>query len=134
MGTTLQPDLAPGLNRIAAYQPGAVRIGSTSFLHSVRVLPQGDPLAWSVSSFESLDDEQLLLLAEHQPEVILIGTGERMQLISPSRLARLFPRTGVECMSTGAACRTFNLLASEGRQVLAALILNPKDPQEPHRP
>ena len=138
MGTTLQPDLAPGLNRITAYQPGAVRIGPTAYPHSVMLLPQGEPRPWPVPTIESLTDDHLRTLAQEPAEVILIGTGERMHLIPASRLARLFPRTGVECMSTDAACRTFNLLASEGRQVLAALILSPPlDPfalTEPERP
>ncbi|MEY2776441.1 MAG: hypothetical protein RLY30_539 [Pseudomonadota bacterium] len=134
MGTTLQPDLAPGLNRIAAYQPGAVLIGATRYDHSVLVLPQGAPQRWAVSSFESLSDDHLLALRALDPEVILLGTGDRMQLLPQPRLARLFPRTGVECMATDAACRTFNLLASEGRQVLAALILNPSNPSEPDTP
>jgi uncharacterized protein len=125
MGTTLQPDLAPGLNRITAYQPGAVRIGARNFSESILILPQGDPVPWPVECFEALTDDWLRALSEHPAEVILLGTGSRIQLIPATRLARLIPGRGLECMSTDAACRTFNLLASEGRQVLAALILNP---------
>jgi|1048.fasta_scaffold00113_8 uncharacterized protein len=125
MGTSLQPDLAPGLNRITAYRADAVRVGATEFSHSVLVLPEGTPQRWEPSAFEHLSDDHLRALAAQPVEVILIGTGTQIHLIPPSRLARFFPRTGVECMTTDAACRTFNLLASEGRKVLAALIVPP---------
>lgn len=128
MGTSLQPDLAPGLNRITAYRMGAVRVGPTEYPHSVIVLPEGAPMRWEPTSFDHLTDEHLRALAAQPVEVILIGTGPQIHLISPSRLARFFPRTGVECMTTDAACRTFNLLASEGRKVLAALIVSTDSP------
>ena len=130
MGTSLQPDLAPGLNRITAIHSGAVRIGSSEFRESVLLLPEGSPQIWGPDCFEALSDDHLSALQSWPAEVILIGTGQKIHLIPPSRLARLFPRTGVECMSTDAACRTFNLLASEGRKVLAALIISP-EPSQP---
>ncbi len=72
--------------------------------------------ALTVSHFQ-----QLLAL---KPEVILLGTGEVHLFPEPALLAPLYPaRIGLEVMTTDAACRTFNVLVSEGRSVLAALFV-----------
>ena len=73
------------------------------------------------------------LLAEHfeqalalQPELVIFGSGARHRFISPALVRCLIERgIGVEMMDTAAACRTYNVLASEGRAVLAALLLEP---------
>ncbi len=64
-------------------------------------------------------------LAELKPEVVLLGTGTRLRFPHP-RLTRALTDAGigVEVMDTPAACRTFNILAAEGRKVLAAVILD----------
>ena len=58
-----------------------------------------------------------------QPEVILIGTGNTQIFLPPATQVHFFRRNfGFEVMTTDAACRTFNVLAAEGRQVVAALL------------
>jgi uncharacterized protein len=65
--------------------------------------------------------QQVIELA---PEVLLCGTGAQQLFLPPATLAPLYAAgVGVECMSTQAAARTFNVLMSEGRRVLALLIL-----------
>ena len=68
--------------------------------------------------------EQLAELAASGAELVLLGTGRQLKRAPPAWLAP-FARQGVglESMDTAAACRTYNILASEGRRVLAALIL-----------
>jgi uncharacterized protein len=62
-------------------------------------------------------------LAREDPEVVLIGTGRRTHFPDAAITAPLFERgIGVEAMDTGAACRTFNLLAAEQRAVAALLL------------
>jgi uncharacterized protein len=62
----------------------------------------------------------------HAPELVLIGTGDRQVFPQAEILAPLLQRRiGVECMTLAAACRTFNLLASEGRRVIALLLIDP---------
>lgn len=69
----------------------------------------------------ALDVEQLL---EFAPEVILIGTGARLVFPSQAALAPARARRiGVEVMDTAAACRTYNLLVTDGRKVVAALLM-----------
>jgi uncharacterized protein len=64
-----------------------------------------------------------------RPEILLIGTGAKQVFLRPEQLAPLTEqRIGVECMSTAAAARTFNLLVSEGRKVVALLLIEPHAP------
>jgi uncharacterized protein len=59
------------------------------------------------------------------PQVVIIGTGQRQQFPDPAvYFALLEQGIGVEIMDTGAACRTYNILAGEGRRVVAALMLD----------
>jgi uncharacterized protein len=82
---------------------------------------------WRVQNFESLTPEDIGELALLKPELVLFGTGEHLRFPDPKLLARLAAiRIGAEVMDTRAACRTYNILAEEGRNVAAALII-PKD-------
>lgn len=79
--------------------------------------------AWPVASIEALSAERFDELLEFRPEIILIGTGRTQHFPSPEQYARLLTSgVGVEFMTTPAACRTFNIVLSEGREVMAALI------------
>lgn len=80
--------------------------------------------AWTPDSHEELDEGHFGELLEWSPEVILFGSGSRLRF-PPSRLLAPLHRQGVgiEVMDTAAACRTFNILAGEGRQVVAALLM-----------
>ena len=73
--------------------------------------------------FEALSAEHFEAIAALDPEVVLLGTG-RVQRFPHPRLTTALSsrRIGIEAMDTGAACRTYNILMSEGRKVLAALI------------
>jgi uncharacterized protein len=72
---------------------------------------------------EDINEENLQALFELQPEVVLIGTGNTQVFLPPATQVHFFRRgIGFEVMTTDAACRTFNVLISEGRQVVAALI------------
>ncbi len=58
-----------------------------------------------------------------EPEIVLIGTGERQVFLAPQMLMHFYKQSvGVEIMSTRAACDTFNILVAEGRNVVAALM------------
>lgn len=83
-----------------------------------RIVPQ-----WNVESVEDINEESLQAVFDLEPEVILIGTGDKQVFLPPATQVHFFRRNlGFEVMTTDAACRTFNVLASEGRQVVAALI------------
>ena len=78
---------------------------------------------WPVSSVEQLTTGTLEPVLGLQPEVVLIGTGSRQKFLTPELLMFFYSREiGIEVMTTDAACRTFNVLVSESRNVVAALI------------
>lgn len=79
---------------------------------------------WPATSLETLQSSHFEQLLEWEPEVVLFGSGARLRFPQPELLAPLHRnRIGIEVMDTVAACRTFNVLASEGRRVTAALIM-----------
>jgi len=78
---------------------------------------------WAPTTIETLQAEHLQTLVELEPELVLLGTGPRLQFPDHSLLATLHrQRIGVEVMDTAAACRTYNILMTEGRFVVAGLI------------
>jgi uncharacterized protein len=78
---------------------------------------------WPVSNPQELTDQHLDQILEFEPELVLIGTGNRQIFLPPELLMVFYRRSvGIETMNTPAACRTFNVLVSEGRNVVAALL------------
>ncbi len=121
-----QPDHLAGTNTVSRHERSAVWINGTRWNASVLVPWRGAVLRWPPGSLDELaavDFEQVLTLA---PELVIFGSGEKLQFVSPGLYRCLIEaRIGIETMDTGAACRTFNVLASEGRSVVAALLLAP---------
>lgn len=79
---------------------------------------------WFDGAWSALDAEALAPILALQPEVVLLGSGEKHQFIHPKHLqAFLSAHIAVECMTTAAACRTYNILMAEGRNVVAALLI-----------
>ena len=78
---------------------------------------------WDVNSPEDIGHESLQLVFDMQPELVLIGTGNTQVFLPPAVQALFFQHgIGFEVMTTDAACRTFNILVTEGREVVAALL------------
>lgn len=124
----LQPDRADGVNLITRQEPGRIWVGPHAYAHSLLVPWQGEVRAWEASSLAQLAAghfEQVLAL---RPELVVFGSGRRLRFVAPALYRALIEaRVGVETMDTSAACRTFNVLAGEGRSVVAALLLEPSD-------
>ncbi len=88
------------------------------------LLPDAVIEGWAPAGFGALTERDFDALLANQPELVLLGTGERQQFPHPGLLRPLSAaHVGVEAMDTRAACRTFNILAAEGRRVAAALIV-----------
>ena len=78
---------------------------------------------WNVSSIDDINEETLNIIFDLQPELVLIGCGKTQLFLPPATQALFLKRNiGFEVMITDAACRTFNVLAAEGREVVAALL------------
>jgi uncharacterized protein len=81
------------------------------------------PQKWSTESFEALSQAAFDELLPFGPELVIFGSGKRIRFPAPKLIQGLIhKRIGVETMDNGAACRTFNVLAGEGRHVVLALI------------
>jgi len=114
------------INVVRGYGPGVVRIGGRSFGSSVIVTPTTLIEDWRPAAIGQLLAEDLEPLLRLRPEVLLIGSGARQVFPARATLAALYSAgLGFEVMDTGAACRTYNVLAAEGRDVAAALIVEP---------
>ena len=119
----LQPDQSDA-QIISGYGPGWVGVGPDKITHNVVLGSRGERIAWA-ASYEELGPEHFAQLAELQVEVVIFGSGPRIRFPRPQWVAALAARRiGIETMDTAAACRTYNILAQEGREVAVALILN----------
>lgn len=122
---SLQQQLPDGGLRVRWVDDASLGIGEESIEHSL-VLTIDAWHPWPPAQIEDIDDAALDMLIGQAPEIILLGSGIRQRFLPPQMQARLLTRgIGVECMDNGAAARTFNLLADEGRKVLAAFLLAP---------
>ena len=121
-----QPDSLPGTNSVSRHEPGAVWVNGVRWGHSVLVPWRGEVTPWPLDALAALTPghfEQALAL---KPELVIFGSGARLRFVSPALYRALIEaRIGIETMDTGAACRTYNVLASEGRSVVAALLVTP---------
>jgi uncharacterized protein len=119
----LQPDRSD-VQTITGYGPGWIGVGADRIAHNVVIASNGQRLDWA-ASFEELDAGHFDMLAQLQVEVVIFGSGARIRFPRPAWLAGLAARRiGVETMDTAAACRTYNILAQEGREVAVALLLD----------
>ena len=111
---------------ISGYGPGWISVGPEKITDSVILSARGLRLPWHCARFEDLTPEHFAQLAELKAEVIVFGSGERTRFAPPAWLQPLMARRiGVESMGTQAACRTYNILVGEGRNVAVALLLEP---------
>jgi uncharacterized protein len=118
----LQPDQSDA-QTISGYGPGWVAVGQEKITHNVVLGAHGQRLAWA-ASWDELGPEHFEALAQLQVEVVIFGSGARIRFPRPAWLAPLAARRiGIETMDTAAACRTYNILAQEGREVAVALLL-----------
>ena len=109
---------------IRGYGAGWVSIDGEKVSHSVVLGSRGQRLDWQCSQFEALSAAHFARLAELEPELVIFGSGDRLRFPQPAWLESLYAkRIGLETMDTPAACRTYNILAGEGRDVLLALLI-----------
>ena len=118
----LQPDQSDA-QTISAHGPGWVGVAGEKITHSVIIGSRGQRIRWA-ASYEELGPQHFATLAELEVEVVIFGSGARIRFPKPAWLAPLAAaRIGIETMDTAAACRTYNILAQEGRDVAVALLL-----------
>ena len=122
-----QPDRAEGVNVITRQDNLAIWVGQVRHAHSLLVPWQGEVQRWAPARIDQLDPAHFEQALAWRPELVIFGSGPLHRFVAPALMRCLIDaRIGCETMDTAAACRTYNVLASEGRAVLAALLLDPE--------
>ena len=111
-------------NVFTGHGPGFVRLGIVDYRENIVVTPEKIVSGWAPGGFDALATDDFAVLAAMKPELALLGTGATIRFPHP-RLTRALTdaRIGLEVMDTPAACRTFNILAAEGRRVVAGILI-----------
>ncbi len=119
-----QPDTLAGTNAITRFDGQRLWVGAEAHARSVLVPWTGAVQPWPPGAPGELTATHLEQILVLKPELVIYGSGPRLVFPPPALARVLFERRiGLETMDTAAACRTYNVLASEGRSVVAALIL-----------
>jgi uncharacterized protein len=112
------------VNLVRAYSREELRIGEEHVRSSCIVSADRLIADWPPARVEALRPEHLEAIFALEPEVVLLGTGERQRFPSADIRAAFAARgVGLEVMDLGAACRTYNILVQEERHAVAALFL-----------
>ena len=111
-------------NVITAYAVGEIRMRDRVFHASLIAMRDAVIEQWMPAPVEQLTIDDFARLLALSPEVVILGTGPKQRMPPPELYAAFAARgIGLEVMDTGAACRTYNLLLSEYREVAVALIV-----------
>lgn len=111
-------------NQFTGYGSGYVSVNAQRYEQSIVVTPDALHEGWAVNRIETLDAEATAFLLGLKPEVLLIGTGATQRFPGAAFLREFAQaQIGFEVMDTPAACRTFNILMAEGRNVVAAIMV-----------
>ncbi|WP_153131857.1 Mth938-like domain-containing protein [Dechloromonas hortensis] len=114
-----------GLNMFTAYGEGYVAVNNEKHQKNLILLPESIILEWSTATVSTLTESDMQKLLGLGTEIILLGTGARLRFPAGPLLRPFAPAgIGLEVMDLQAACRTFNILAAEGRKVAAALLFD----------
>ncbi|NBX53900.1 MAG: hypothetical protein EBT70_02315 [Betaproteobacteria bacterium] len=123
----LQPDRMD-VQAVTGYGAGWIAINGEKFQRSLIISSKGDRFDWPCQHPRELTNAHFEPLAQLGVEMLIFGSGHRLQFPPPDCLQSLMRiGLGIETMDTQAACRTYNILAGEGRHVAAALIVGLAD-------
>jgi len=112
------------VNNVRKIERDSVQVGDDVYTGNIALLASTIIESWPDRPVEELDADYLAPLLEHLPEIVILGSGARHRF-APRELTFALARRGIglEVMNTPAACRTFNILVSEGRKTAAILYL-----------
>ena len=109
--------------QIRSYQPGTITVNDKTLSSSIIITPTHLIENWAPQTADELTTASLSVIAEARPDILLIGTGATMVLLSAEIYGPLINLgIGVEFMDTSAACRTYNALSAENRNVAGRII------------
>lgn len=112
-------------NLIHSYEPGQVQVGDEVFKTSLIISRDWLLSPWSIDQIEVLSSEHLEVLTQGKPDLLLLGTGQQHRWPDMALLCEIGAMgIGCEVMNSASACRTYNVVAGEGRKVTAAIIID----------
>ncbi|MBL10188.1 MAG: hypothetical protein CL402_06685 [Acidiferrobacteraceae bacterium] len=112
------------INYFQSYSSHAISIKDIEYQSSLIVTPRKIIADWGPTNIDFVSGDDIEKIVNLNPEVILIGTGKRLRFPKPEFYAEIAGKNvGIEFMDTLAACRTYNVLATESREVATGLIL-----------
>ncbi len=121
----ITPTISASAKVLESYGPGRFTVSGEMVYGSI-IISAGSLVNWDVQNFSDISIESFspLFELEEDIDVVIIGCGEKTQLIS-AEIRNHFKQAGItlDFMTTGSASRTYNVMLSEGRQVAAALIV-----------
>jgi uncharacterized protein len=114
-----------GLNLFTAYGDDYAAVNHEKHEKNLILLPESIIPAWTTATVSTLTEADMQILLGLDTEIVLLGTGKHLRF-PPGALLRPFGQAGIglEIMDLKAACRTYNILAAEGRKVAAALLFD----------
>lgn len=111
-------------NLITGYGDDFIAVNQQQYHVNTIVMPDQLLSDWAECTLQTLNPTHFEIFRSLKPEVVLLGTGTQHQFLHPKLYQALTAlNIPLECMTTAAACRTYNILMSEGRSVAAALFL-----------
>lgn len=109
--------------QITKYTDNSVTVNEQEYTASILITPNS-VTNWSAQNIANLTENDITEILRLQPSIILLGTGADLIFPDMALLQAIYAqKIGIETMNTPAACRTYTALTSEGRNVLAALII-----------
>ena len=109
---------------IRSYSEDGIHINDTVYQSSLLLSPTHLLSDWPPHCVAELKSMHWQAVIDLAPSIVILGTGKQQVFPHASVLKDLYAaKLGIEIMTTAAACRTFNILSSEGRHVVAALLL-----------
>lgn len=120
----LNLDTGAGRYQILAYTKDYIQVNDQKIRHSLIVMPDKLIDPWPPHCIADLTTENLQIIVDLRPSIVLLGSGEGLAFPDAALLNVFYQqKIGIEVMNNGAACRTYTVLMSEGRNVAAALLI-----------
>ena len=121
-----------GVNIIRSYTDREVVVNEHRYLTSLVISANTIIEDWAPRGFDDLREADFIELGALEPELVILGTGKHLRFPDPRLTSGLSSkRIGIEVMDSRAACRTYNILVAEGRQVTAAILIERLDDTAP---
>lgn len=111
-------------NRINSYTSGSIQVGNKQFNSSTIVTPSNIISNWPPRLFSDIQPHHFDQIIAIESELFLFGTGSKQCFPSNDLLSHITKlNINFEFMDTGAACRSYNILLQEGRNIVAVLLM-----------